>query len=117
MIAKGLEIVNALTAEKHPKQNADLSIGDNVRVFIKIKEGDKERIQIFTGDVIARDGKGITETFTVRRITFGVGVEKVFPFSCPSIQKIEVVHASRVRRAKLYYLRKRSGKSARLRAI
>ncbi len=117
MISKAIDKVNAMTAEKFPKKNADLKIGDSVRVSVKIREGEKERVQIFAGDVIARDGHGITETFTVRRISFGIGVEKVFPFSCPSIQKIEVLHASRVRRAKLYFLRDRRGKSAKLRAI
>lgn len=117
MIAKALEKVNALTAEKHTKQCPELAIGDIVRVSVRIKEGDKERIQIFAGDVIARDGAGITETFTVRRISFGVGVEKVFPFASPAIEKIEVTGHAKVRRAKLYYLRSRTGKAARLRAL
>ncbi|MBR5590977.1 MAG: 50S ribosomal protein L19 [Kiritimatiellae bacterium] len=117
MIAKAIEKVNALTAEKNPKKNPELAIGDIVRVYVRIKEGEKERTQIFAGDVIARDGKGITETFTVRRISFGVGVEKVFPFASPSIEKIEVTGHARVRRAKLYYLRNRTGKAARLRAL
>ena len=117
MIAKALETVNALTAAKNPKKHPELAIGDIVRVYVRIKEGDKERTQVFAGDVIARDGKGITETFTVRRISFGVGVEKVFPFASPAIEKIEVAGHARVRRAKLYYLRSRTGKAARLRAL
>lgn len=117
MVSKAIAKVNEMTAEKNPKKCPELGIGDNVKVYLKIKEGDKERVQVFAGDVIARDGKGITETFTVRRISFGVGVEKVIPFACPSIDKIEIVHKSRVARAKLYYLRERSGKSARLRTI
>jgi len=117
MLAKALETVNAMTAEAHPKKNPDLAVGDIVRVSIKIKEGDKERVQVFAGDVIARDGQGITETFTVRRISFGVGVEKVFPFASPAIESIEVTGHAKVRRAKLYYLRERTGKSARLRAL
>lgn len=117
MIAKALEKVNAMTAEKNVKKHADLAVGDIVRVHVRIKENDKERVQVFAGDVIARDGAGITETFTVRRISFGVGVEKVFPFASPSIEKIEVTGHARVRRAKLYYLRNRTGKAARLRAL
>ena len=117
MIAKALEKVNAMTAAQNPKKNPELAVGDIVRVSIKIKEGDKERVQIFAGDVIARDGKGITETFTVRRISFGVGIEKVFPFASPAVQKIEVTGHANVRRAKLYYLRDRTGKAARLRAL
>ncbi len=117
MIAKAIEKVNALTAEKNPKKTPELAIGDIVRVYVRIKEGEKERTQIFAGDVIARDGKGITETFTVRRISFGVGVEKVFPFASPTIEKIEVTGHARVCRAKLYYLRNRTGKAARLRAL
>ena len=82
-----------------------------------IKEGNKERVQAFAGTVIARDGGGSTETFTVRRISFGVGIEKVFPVHSPYIEKIEIERSSRVRRAKLYYLRERTGKAARLREI
>jgi large subunit ribosomal protein L19 len=93
----------------------EFNVGDNVAVHVKIKEGDKERIQLFHGDVIARDGGGSTETFTVRRISFGYGVERIFPVHSPSIAKIEVESRGRVRRAKLYYLRKRTGKAARVR--
>ncbi|MEG1479692.1 MAG: 50S ribosomal protein L19 [Kiritimatiellia bacterium] len=106
-----------MTAEKNPKKCPDLAVGSIVRISVRIKEGEKTRLQIFAGDVIARDGAGITETFTVRRISFGVGIEKVFPFASPSIEKIEITGASRVRRAKLYYLRDRSGKAARLRSL
>ncbi len=90
----------------------DFRIGDTVAVHVRIKEGDKERIQVFRGTVIARDGGGSTETFTVRRISFGYGVERVFPLHSPSIAKIEVEGRGRVRRAKLYYLRRRKGKAA-----
>ena len=90
------------------------AVGDAIKVHVKIREGDKERIQVFAGTVIARNGGGSTATFTVRRISHGVGVERVFPVHTPYIAKIEVEGASRVRRAKLYYLRSRSGKSAKL---
>jgi large subunit ribosomal protein L19 len=90
-------------------------IGDNVKVHVKIREGDKERVQLFAGTVIARDGGKATETFTVRRISHGVGVERVFPVHSPYVDRIEVIGSSRVRRAKLYFLRKRVGKKTRLR--
>lgn len=88
--------------------------GDTVKVHVKVAEGDKERIQIFQGVVIARRGSGTRETFTVRKISGGVGVERVFPLHTPTIEKIEVVRRGRVRRAKLYYLRKLRGKAARI---
>ena len=93
----------------------DFSIGDTVRVHAKIYEGDKERVQVFAGTVLARNGGSSTETFTVRRISHGVGVERVFPVHSPHIAKLEVVNSCMVRRAKLYFLRKRAGKKARLR--
>lgn len=95
----------------------DLSVGDNVRVHTKIYEGGKERIQVYPGVVIALDGGSSTATFTVRRISHGVGVERVFPMHSPHIPKIEVEGSSHVRRAKLYFLRDRVGKKARLRGI
>lgn len=88
--------------------------GDTLRVYIKIKEGGKERIQVFEGICIARKGGGTRETFTVRKASFGVGVEKIFPLHSPSIEKIEVVRFGDVRRAKLYYLRELKGKKARV---
>ena len=88
-----------------------------MRVHVKIKEGEKERIQVFEGVVIARKHGGVRETFTVRKISFGVGVERIFPLHSPSIDKIEVVRRGRVRRAKLYYLRKLRGKAARIREL
>lgn len=112
MIAKQIAKVNADNLKEKVDQFA---IGDSVRVHVKIKEGDKERVQVFAGTVIARDGGSSTETFTVRRVTFGVGVEKVFQLHSPSVQKIEVERSARVRRAKLYYLRNLTGKKARLR--
>ena len=89
-------------------------VGDTVRVSVRIKEGDKERIQAFEGTVIAKKHGGIAETFTVRRVSYGVGVEKVFPLHSPVIEKIETVRSGKVRRAKLYYLRGRVGKSAKI---
>jgi len=89
-------------------------VGDTVRVSVKVMEGDKERIQVFEGVVIARKGGGHREMATVRKLSFGVGVEKVFPLHAPSLDKIEVVRQGRVRRAKLYYLRAKAGKEARI---
>ncbi len=89
------------------------SVGDSVKVMVKIKEGDKERLQAFSGTVIARKGTGATETFTVRRISFGEGVERIFPVHSPSIARIEVETVGKKQRSKLYYLRERSGKMAR----
>jgi len=89
--------------------------GDSVKVHVKVIEGARERTQAFEGVVIRRQGSGMRETFTVRRLSFGIGVERVFPIHAPSVDRIEVVKKGRVRRAKLYYLRKRKGKAARIR--
>jgi large subunit ribosomal protein L19 len=91
-----------------------IEIGDTVKVHVKIREGDKERIQLFEGTVIARKGSGISETFTVRRLSYGVGVERVFPLHSPNVAKVELVRHGRVRRSKLYYLRDRVGKAAKV---
>ena len=102
-------------AEKYKKAEPPVvAVGDMVRVHLKVKEGNRERIQIFEGTVIAKKHGGIEESFTVRRISYGIGVEKVFPLHAPSIEKIEVVRHGKVRRAKLYYLRNRVGKAAKL---
>jgi len=93
----------------------DFAAGDTVKVHVRVAEGGRERVQLFEGVVIARDGGGVRATFTVRKISFGVGVERVFPVHAPVIQQIEVVRRGAVRRAKLYYLRDRVGKSARIR--
>lgn len=92
----------------------DFNIGDTVRVFVKVVEGDKERIQPFEGVVIARRGGSTRETFMVRKISFGIGVERIFPLYSPAIDKIEVLKRGRVRRAKLYYLRSKKGKAAKI---
>ncbi len=91
-----------------------IEIGDTVKVHVKIREGDKERIQVFEGTVIARKGSGVSETFTVRRLSYGVGVERVFPLHSPNVAKVELVRHGRVRRSKLYYLRDRVGKAAKV---
>jgi large subunit ribosomal protein L19 len=105
------EQYDALAAQrKHP----DFTHGDTVKVWVKIREGDKERLQAYEGVVIARSGAGIMESFTVRKISYGEGVERVFPVLSPNIDHIEVVKRGKVRRAKLYYLRDRRGKAARI---
>ncbi len=110
-----LEIVDRIGREGMKEDVPAFVPGDAVRVHVKIREGEKERVQVFAGDVIARDGSGGTETFTVRRVSHGVGMERVFPVHSPYIDKIEITRSARVRRAKLYYQRKRTGKKARLR--
>ncbi|MDR1735241.1 MAG: 50S ribosomal protein L19 [Oscillospiraceae bacterium] len=102
-------------AQPHLKNDLpEVAVGDTVKVHIRIKEGNRERIQIFEGIVIAKKHGGIRESFTVRRVSYGVGAEKVFPLHSPHIAKIEIVRHGVVRRAKLYYLRKRVGKSAKV---
>ena len=102
--------------DKQMKKDVEpFGVGDTVKVHVIIKEGDKERIQIFQGDVIAKRGRGLSTTFTVRKISFGIGVEKIFPLHSRSIKKVEIVRTTKVRRAKLYYLRNLKGKAARLR--
>ena len=93
------------------------SIGDTVKVHVKIKEGDKSRIQIFEGTVIAKKHGGVSETFTVRRVAHGCGIERVFPLHSPVVEKVEVVRSGKVRRAKLYYLRDRVGKAAKVKEL
>ena len=103
-------------AESHGRQGLpELRPGDTVRVHVKIKEADKERLQAFEGTLIARKNTGLGETITVRKISFGHGVERIFPLNAPVVDRIEVVRTGRARRAKLYYLRGRKGRAARLR--
>jgi len=105
-------IVKEITATQIKAQLPQFRVGDGVKVHTKVREGDKERVQIFAGIVIARKGAGIQETFTVRRISYGEGVEKVFPVHSPNVAKIEIERQSEPMRARLYYLRKRKGKAA-----
>ena len=105
-------IIKELTAHQVKKDVTSFKVGDGVRVHTKVREGDKERVQVFAGVVIARKGHGIHETFTVRRISYGEGVERVFPVNSPNIEKVEVDRESEPGKARLYYLRDRSGKAA-----
>ncbi len=109
-----MDLIQAFTSEQLKSDMPVFSIGDTVKVHNRIKEGAKERIQIFEGTVIARRGAGISATFTVRRISYGIGTEKTFLIHSPNVAKVEVVRSGKVRRAKLYYLRERTGKSAKL---
>ena len=103
-----------IESEQYRKDNATFGVGDSVKVHTKVVEGDKERIQIFSGVVIGKRGRGLNETFTVRRISYGEGVERIFPLHSPRVDKVEVERQGSVRRAKLTYLRKRLGKGATL---
>jgi large subunit ribosomal protein L19 len=105
-------IIREITDTQVKKDIAPFKVGDGVRVHTKVREGDKERVQVYAGIVIARKGSGIHETFTVRRLSYGEGVERVFPVNSPNIEKIEVERESEPMRARLYYLRRRTGKAA-----
>ena len=107
-----MDIIKAFTEEQLKKEIPQVKVGDTVRVHNRIVEGSKSRIQIYEGTVIAKRGGGISETFTVRRISYGVGVEKTFPLHSPNVEKVETIRRGKVRRAKLYYLRDRVGKAA-----
>ena len=109
-----MDLIKELNKERLEAEVTPVKVGDTVRVHVKVKEGSRERIQVFESTVIAKKHGGITETITVRRISYGVGVEKVFPVHSPSIDKIEVVRNGAVRRAKLYYLRGRVCKGAKI---
>lgn len=109
-----MDLIQELNKQQLAVEIPQVKIGDTVRVHVKVKEGSRERIQIFEGTVIAKKHGGIEETITVRRISYGVGVEKVFPIHSPSIDTIEIVRNGAVRRAKLYYLRGRVGKGAKV---
>ena len=106
--------LEAFASEQLKENVPQVKIGDTIKVHNLIKEGNRERVQIFEGTVIAKQGGGISETFTVRRVAYGVGVEKTFPIHSPNVQKVEVVRVGKVRRAKLYYLRDRVGKAAKV---
>ncbi len=109
-----MDLIKALTNEQLKSEKPEIHIGDTVRVHNKIKEGNKERVQMFEGTVIANRGGGISETFTVRRVSYGIGVEKTFPIHSPNVEKVDIIRSGKVRRAKLYYLRERAGKSAKV---
>src|ERR1051325_294472 len=108
------KLLDKIESEQFRKEPANFAVGDSVRVHTKVVEGDKERIQIFSGVVIGRRGRGMNEMFTVRRISYGEGVERIFPVHSPRVDKVEVERKGSVRRAKLTYLRKRLGKGATL---
>ena len=108
------EIIKNIEAAQLKASVPEFHVGDTVKVYNKIKEGNRERIQIFEGTVIAKNGGGISETFTVRRVSYGVGVEKTFPLHSPNVDKVVVFRQAKVRRAKLYYLRDRVGKAAKV---
>ena len=109
-----MNIIKQIEREQLRKDMPEFSIGDTVRVFVKVVEGTRERLQAFEGTVIKRNGGGISETFTVRRLSYGVGVERTFPIHSPRIDHVEVVRRGKVRRARLYYLRDRVGKAAKV---
>lgn len=116
-IIKGENKMNAVDKIESAQLKNNISNfkpGDTVRVYLKIKEGEKERVQVFEGVVIAKKHGGVRETFTVRKVSFGIGVERIFPIHSPRIEKIDVIRRGKVRRAKLYYLRKLKGKAARI---
>lgn len=112
-----MDILRAVTQEQLRKDLPDFRPGDTVRVHVKVREGQRERIQVFEGIVIRRRGSGISETYTARKISYGVGVERTFPLHSPNVEKLEVMRRGKVRRAKLYYLRGLSGKAARIKEI
>lgn len=109
-----MDAMKTITAGMIKDDKPKFDVGDTVRVSVRIKEGERERIQAFEGTVIAKKHGGISETFTVRRSSYGVGVERVFPIHSPFVEKVEVIRAGSVRRAKLFYLRERSGKAAKV---
>ena len=109
-----MDLMEALTSQYMKEELPQMNVGDTVRVHVKIKEGTRERVQVFEGTIIARKHGGIEESITVRRLSYGVGCEKVFPVHSPNIVKVETVRRGKVRRAKLYYLRNRLGKAAKV---
>ena len=111
-----MDAIKMISQDSMKAEMPQFNIGDTVRVDVNIREGDQERIQQFEGTVIARKGSGISETFTVRRVSYGVGVERVFPVHSPNVKAVQVVRQGRVRRAKLYYLRDRVGKAAKVKS-
>ena len=111
------EIIKNIEAEQLKAEAPQFSVGDTVKVSVNIREGERERIQMFEGTVIAKRGSGVAETFTVRRVAYGVGVERVFPLHSPNVKDVQVVRYGKVRRSKLYYLRDRVGKAAKVKEL
>ncbi|HZJ78369.1 MAG TPA: 50S ribosomal protein L19 [Clostridia bacterium] len=109
-----MDALKLIAQDSIKEERPRIDIGSTVRVHVKIREGERERIQIFEGTIIARKGSGVSETFTVRRLSYGVGVERIFPINSPNVEKVEFVRSGKVRRAKLYYLRDRIGKAAKV---
>ncbi|MDO4460114.1 MAG: 50S ribosomal protein L19 [Clostridia bacterium] len=109
-----MDALRLIAQESVKTEIPQFNIGDTIRIGVNIREGDKERIQNFEGTVIARKGSGVAETFTVRRVSYGVGVERVFPIHSPNVKEVTVIRRGKVRRAKLYYLRNRVGKAAKV---
>lgn len=109
-----MDAMKIITAGQMKEEAPVINIGDTVKVHVKIREGERERIQVFEGTVIAKRGGGVSETFTVRRVSYGVGIERVFPLHSPNVAKVELVRSGKVRRSKLYYLRDRVGKAAKV---
>ena len=111
-----MDAMKIMTEGMVKENKPEFNVGDTVRVAVRIKEGEKERIQNFEGTVIAKKHGGVAETFTVRRTSYGVGVERVYPINSPFVEKVDVIRAGKVRRAKLFYLRERTGKAAKVKA-
>ncbi|MBR1906976.1 MAG: 50S ribosomal protein L19 [Clostridiales bacterium] len=109
-----MDLVKVIESENIKNNYPDVEVGDYVKAHLKIKEGSKERIQVFEGYVIARKGSGLSESITIRRISYGVGVERILPVNSPKIDHIDIVRKGKIRRAKLYYLRDRQGKAAKI---
>lgn len=109
-----MDALKLIAADSVKETLPEFEVGDTVRISVNIREGERERIQMFEGTVIARKGSGVAETFTVRRVSYGVGVERVFPVHSPNVKDVQVIRKGRVRRAKLYYLRDRVGKAAKV---
>jgi large subunit ribosomal protein L19 len=112
-----MDLVKIIEQEQLRKDIPEFNVGDTVKVHVKVKEGNRERVQVYEGVVLKRQGGGLTETFTVRRISYGIGVERTFPVHSPKLDKIEVVRRGKIRRAKLNYLRGRVGKAAKIKEI
>ena len=109
-----MDMIQAFTSEQLKKEVPVVNVGDSIRIHNRIKEGNRERIQMFEGTVIAKHGGGISETFTVRRVSYGCGIEKTFPIHSPNVVKVDVIRVGKIRRAKLYYLRDRVGKASKV---